>query len=318
MDVPKGTKSPCGLFTFTRLNADSSWMIDCKNNKNENHTCRIILDPWIDDSPGIDGLSCFSSTWPHMESSITLDTFQKLCRENDPDTDSSLPESYDASTSASVVIVVSLPFSDHCHEETLIKTPTNIPIYAANGSYKRLARYFRRKEKRHIIDLSTSFGEEAFMKETGLLYRHIKSKYGFMDPTHRGILFSSACDENAILHAPHGLRLSPKQIQQLNADFQTICLLSTTKLFRLPLILGGTVNLGIENAQLLNQVLENVVMFLPTHSSSVTRVTGFVSYLAKIEHSSETNVEAFIPLYKEALPPKKSDVLNDDLFQDNR
>ena len=162
------------------------------------------------------------------------------------------------------------------------------------------------------------FGEEAFVEKTGLRYRHVQSKYKFMDPTHKGILFSSPCDENAILHAPHGLRLSPKQIQQLNTDFQSLCLLSTTKLFRLPLILGGTVNLGIENAQLLNHALKNVVMILPTHSSSVARVTGFVSYLAKVEHTSDSNVEAFIPLYKEALPPKMSDVFNDDVFEGNR
>jgi hypothetical protein len=59
---------------------------------------------------------------------------------------------------------------------------------------------------------------------------------------------------HAIIYAPHGLQLSNKTIQELNHPdkVSSICLLSTTKLFQHPPILGGTVNLGLQNTIDLN------------------------------------------------------------------
>lgn len=86
-----------------------------------------------------------------------------------------------------------------------------------------------------------------------------------------------------LLYAPHGLRLSPAQKSKiLSIVPKGLCLLFTVTLYELPLILGGTVNLGVKNASELIHDL-NVTDFIPTHSSNERRQNGLVTKFCKSE-----------------------------------
>ena len=382
---PPACVSTCGTFHFTRLNGDSSWLIECfapantEENKKESNNkevkmegstmvCRIVIDPWLEASPGVDGCACFSSTFPALPS-VGVDDIVSRTADNTSSTNSNYltiertpcaknanatdDHNYDdndgeirnTNTAASTLdaIVISLPFSDHCHEDTLDTFPPSIPIIAANGSYKRLKAYYG--ESRNIIELPSSDcdyqGSGACIHIPGgssFEIVAVQSKLGsLLDPTHRGILITHSLNSSArvckveafhvhedrseeecnsrsvtpslvinhqhpqmdessqrqdnndtlghLLYAPHGLRLSHTQKSRiLSLAPNHLCLLSTTTLYELPLILGGTVNLGIENVSELIRDL-NVIDFIPTHSSSSghRRQSGMVSKIAKMD-----------------------------------
>ena len=111
-------------------------------------------------------------------------------------------------------IVLSLPFSDHCHEAMLVTMPSNIPIFAANGSYQQIKKYFQKHNtirstcsgdgtthsvNRVVVDLCTTSGVALFQSQTGPKFQNINSKYGILDPTHGGIQFLVANDKDAII-----------------------------------------------------------------------------------------------------------------------
>jgi len=239
-------------------------------------------------------------------------------------------------------IVISLPFSDHCHLDTLDNFPKTIPIIAANGSYKRLKSYYG--TSRIIFDLPSSdcdYSTAVRIPGSSFDIVTVQSKLGSLDLTHRGIIITqsknatntgsvsttgittsstkhneSSTDESmkrqdtfqdsARLHdnvdngkqvkatetaeisgllcyAPHGLRLSSTQKSRISSLApKGICLLSTVTLYDLPLILGGTVNLGMQNAIELIRDL-NAIDFIPTHSSKDRRESGLVTKFATVE-----------------------------------
>lgn len=272
-------------FTLTRLNRDSSWLIefwdkDAKNNERrekQNPSCRILVDPWLEPTPAIDGGTWFSCTYPADPSMMNVKELStSLIQRNNSSTLEEGHSDIDA-------IIISLPFSDHCHEDTLETFPNHIPIIAANGSFKRLEKYFG--QSRTIIDAG---GGESRVRIpfTSFDIMTIESKLGILDPTHRGVLITpsihnaniendnifrhfqpSLSSNYGILYSPHGLNLSSSQKSKIiSMTTCRLCLLSTITLYELPLLLGGNVNLGIENAiELIHDL--NVTDFIPTHSS---------------------------------------------------
>lgn len=316
MEFPSAVRSSCGSFAFTRLNADSSWLIehlhphsldylDEKETFQEDEICwkpsvapdtkrkkcsRIILDPWFENSEGIDGCPCFSATWPQMETTAEPDAIFDSMH-------------IDA-------IIVSLPFADHCHKDTLLKLPPKIPIFAANGAYRKILKFMGgaavAMRTRFIYDLSVEAGREELESRTRLKFSPIQSKFGrYLDPTHKGIQLTND-DGHTIIYAPHGLRLSTSQIKTLQQETKSICLFSTTKLYQLPLILGGTVNLGYSNAiQVIKSLKEHVIDFFPTHSFR-GKVTGFVSYLSSVSTAPDDQVmQSKISVFRIAMAPRR-------------
>jgi len=94
--------------TVQRLNHDSSWLISL-----EGGNLRIVLDPWLTGAE-IDGFSLFN----RAEHALSTRQVADLGRVD--------------------AIVVSMAFSDHCHEETLALFPSNIPIYAVSDALSRI------------------------------------------------------------------------------------------------------------------------------------------------------------------------------------
>lgn len=382
--------SKCGTFFMTRLNGDSSWLIECFDEIGEEpkadhhhssqssasmniHTgeeisgstsgdlhkcdrwisdeeklnersvvaknktlpqCRIVLDPWLESSPGIDGCACFSSTFQTTPAVHVDDILApSYSSENGvPSVVLGVPTCTDINARHILhAIVVSLPFSDHCHEDTLDTFPASISIIAANGSYKRLKSHFG--DSRNIINLPQSdcnYPSCAIrIPGTSFDIVTVQSKFGMLDPTHRGICIvptrtctasANVCintpgsafipqgnlgvkmnpeaisqgntvyhktkntDKSGLLYAPHGLRLSSSQKSKISSFApKGLCLLSTITLYELPLMLGGTVNLGMENAAELISDLKNVTDFIPTHSPKETRQYGLVTSFSRVK-----------------------------------
>ena len=117
-------------------------------------------------------------TTSYTDSSPTTDT---------PRTDISNKNSNNntAATATINAIVMSLPFSDHCHEDTLDTFPESIPIIAANGSYRRLKSYYGKL--RNIIELPSSdfHYPSAAVRITGSSFDivTVQSKLGSLDLT---------------------------------------------------------------------------------------------------------------------------------------
>lgn len=339
--TPKQQISTCGKFHLSRLNGDSSWLIECPDSNEElqqNHPheyaeagrnkssalnktrrkskepCRIILDPWLEPSPGIDGCACFSTTFPTSPAVDINDLLLNFPPSIADEDDNTMTTARRTSINA---IVISLPFSDHCHEDTLDVFPNTIPIIAANGSFARLKAHYGKS--RTIINLPSSncdIQNAVCIPRSSVTISTVQSKLGVLDPTHRGILINSnlhrrdilendiigtsSRNENGreeenqsyviesksnsgLLYAPHGLRLSHVQKVKLSSLVPCgLCLLSTVSLYDLPLFLGGTVNLGMDNAQELIRDLKNVKDFIPTHSSMNRHQSGLVTKFAKV------------------------------------
>lgn len=76
--------------------------------------------------------------------------------------------------------------------------------------------------------------------------------------------------------------LLPRNSKILSIVPKGLWLLSTVTLYELPLILGGTVNLGVKNASELIHDL-NVTDFIPTHSSNERRQNSLVTKFSKVK-----------------------------------
>jgi hypothetical protein len=306
--------------------------------------CRIVIDPWLEDSPGVVGCGCFSTEFPALPS-VGVDDILSTDNASSSINNTSSNYTTNENTASTInAIVISLPYSDHCHEDTLDTFPPSIPIIAANGSYKRLKAYYG--ESRNIIELpSSDCGYEggACIHIPGSSFDivAVQSKLGsLIDPAHRGILITHSlnsarvckaeafnedlseeeCNSRSettplnsnsrsettsrqdnndtlghLLYAPHGLQLSHTQKSRiLSLAPNHLCLLSTAMLYELPLILGGPVQLGVENASELIRDL-NVIDFIPTHSPSsiLRRQSGMASKIAK-EHVVDIESEAIL------------------------
>lgn len=216
---------------LTKLNADSSWLIEAGD-------VRVLLDPWLK-GPQTDFAPWFSRQWHTSECTLM---------EQLPPID---------------MVLVSHPFTDHCHKETMLLLPKETPVVASQAVAKVINswKYFERVE---ILTPHKPFRLEGFS------ITHFPSRR-FLDLVHDGLLIEHI--DGNIFYAPHGYRISEKD------KFPPVKLLIATNLtYHLPFFLGGDVNLGYKNAQLLvDSLLPEKITF--THNER-KRAEGLVSKLS--------------------------------------
>ena len=241
--------------TVQRLNHDSSWLLSL-----ESGSLRIVLDPWLTGAE-IDGFSLFNRA-EHTSATLQVADLGRV----------------DA-------IVVSMAFSDHCHEETLSQLPSNIPIYAVRDALARIKGDARLSSRNLILieDRPTRIGNSRTSVS------HIPTS-GLLDFVHQGLVVSSP--ESSIVYAPHGLILSGPTAQRLKKVSEagkriSLCLV-TASTYDLPLIIGGTVNLGLDKALPLLRALRPKYL-IDTHSEQKT-ATGFVPLVARTAYPSHEEV----------------------------
>lgn len=242
---------------LTRINPDNSWLLETTG-------LRLVVDPWLQ-GPEIDGFGWFhtqhlpQAAWP-------LDALGPL----------------DA-------VVITQPFSDHCHEETLRALPASVPILAVPAAHRRLKRLF--PEGHTLVSLKQPICSHSSLP--GLKLTPLPTPW--WDPTHGGLWISS--DEGSVLIAPHGYR-NRRLLRALRSTMARPCtVLAPSMQYRLPLFLGGTVNLGLKNAYHLCQDV-HAHAFVETHSSDKP-ATGLARALARVRRPNVEQVKSLIAITQE-------------------
>jgi len=180
---------------FTKLTDDSSWLIKTTD-------FSLVIDPWFTRSQ-VDGFAWFS--------------WQERLKTYGP---------FDFSSMKGLTVLVSHPFSDHCHKETLLTFPENTVVVAESRALKKIQSwgYFE-----HVLPLERApFGVEQITKPS------------LLNQTHHAFLLH--LEGLHVLYAPHGVRANDS-LPQVHG------LITTTTTYKLPCFLGGTVNLGLREAE---------------------------------------------------------------------
>ena len=230
-----------------RLNHDSSWHVWLGG-------CSFIVDPWLVGSE-IDGFKWLNEQW-HVVPPVPIEDLAP----------------YD-------FIVVTQPYEDHCHLETLKLMDTSKPILATKKAYSKI----RKKLPNRTLHLIPDGAEP--LDWDGLKFSGFRPKK-LIDP----IYFSIGIEghDGSIFYAPHGFTLGSEQMQYAPAD--TTLLITTFTDFRLPAILGGHVNPGIENAALLHTQLKPEFV-INTHDEP-KKMKGLVARHANVTYPDYDALEA--------------------------
>ena len=227
------------MLNIRRLNMDSSWQITWDNTS-------MLIDPWLFDSE-IDGAFWFNEQW-HATPPLPLEDLEK----------------YDS-------ILISQPYSDHCHEPTLNALDT-VPFFVTPKAKKRLSKAFPQREIQVLPNLS---------KDNWLAINNLDIAYFASNDKstslYDAILFRQG--DEIVFYSPHGLKLTEKQLKILQA-YKIKLLITSFSLFKMPFFLGGAVNPGKENALKLVEKL-NPEKVLQTHDED-KHAKGLVKKIAKV------------------------------------
>jgi hypothetical protein len=220
---------------------DNSWQVGLDEH-------RFLLDPWLVGSE-VDGFSWFNEQW-HATPPVPLEQVGRC----------------DA-------VLVSQPYSDHCHAETLRRMGPGAPVWAVAAARKRLARELPDLQVLEIPDATESWANICGCSVAKLSPAHR------IDPIYHALVI--ARQGNAVFYAPHGFSLRPEQLRAV-AHLRIMVLITTLTHFVLPKILGGLINPGTEGARELAEQLRPE-RILNTHDER-KHAKGLVMRLAKVRY----------------------------------
>ena len=187
---------------------DNSWQIKWDGTT-------ILLDPWLIGSE-IDGFSWFNEQW-HATLPVSI-----------------------AGAGQSDIVLVSQPYSDHCHSGT-IRQLSYTRLIAVRPAKKRLEKEL--KPAKPITEIPDA-------KDSWLTYGSLQiaklTPDRWIDPIYHAIIIRQGKD--AILYAPHGFVLNEDQMSVVRG-FRFRLLITTFTHFTLPAILGGLINMGMDGAK---------------------------------------------------------------------
>jgi len=234
------------MLKLRRLNMDTSWQLSWRQTS-------LLIDPWLKGTE-IDGFAWFNEQW-HTTKPIEAGRL----------------ENYQA-------ILISQPFSDHCHEETIHELD-KVPLLVNPKSRKRLLKEFA---ERDMLDMPL-FLDQNWLAFGDLEIAYLKSKK----------IFSAAFDavlirkgKELVVYCPHGFEFTARQIEALSV-YDTKALIVGFSFFKLPFFLGGVVNPGKSNALDIIKALKPQKIF-HTHdenkaSKGIVKRIASVSYLSELE-----------------------------------
>lgn len=234
---------------------DNSWLAQIG-------PAKFLLDPWLVGSE-VDGFRWFNEQW-HATPPLPLHELG----------------SYDA-------ILVSQPYSDHCHAETLRQLPPGMPTWAVAPARRRLGKELPGQAVQEIPDATQGWAKIAGAEVAKLSPGHR------IDPIYHALVI--ACNGEALFYAPHGFALRAEQLDALkHLRFQG--LITTLTHFTLPKILGGLINPGIDGARKLAEQIRPA-RILNTHDEQ-KHARGIVMRLAKARYPDldRTGLEQFVRL----------------------
>ena len=234
---------------ITALNHDSSWQLQFTDAESLSN---LWIDPWLLGEQ-VDGARWFSSQ------SHAMPTLQI--------TKIASPQA----------IVISHPFTDHCHQETLLSLPKTTIVLAVPTATRKITRW-QHFEKLNILQAgswvslpSVSGFEVAYFASTD-----------FLDLVHNALAFRFG-NEKSLVYAPHGC--APVLAQRIREEIgkPVDVLLTTHTHYSLPFYLGGPVNLGIDKMAVCAKILKASTV-IGTHDEA-KHASGIVSKLAKVTYA---------------------------------
>lgn len=217
---------------------DNSWWLRWNDDA-------LLLDPWLEGSE-VDGFSWFNEQW-HATPPVHLEAVPGYAH-----------------------VLVSQPYSDHCHARTLSMLSDRAAYYAVPPARKRINKEL---PSIHITDIpafdtgTTTLGS---LRVSRLTPPHK------IDPIYHALLICHG--KEAVFYAPHGFALSAQQIELLQG-LQIKLLITSFAYFKLPAVLGGIINPGTDGALKLMKQL-NPQHVLNTHDEN-KHARGLVIRLAK-------------------------------------
>ncbi|MCP4438776.1 MAG: MBL fold metallo-hydrolase [Aureispira sp.] len=236
------------MLKIRRLNMDSSWQLSWGNTT-------VLIDPWLLGSE-VDGFSWFNEQW-HTTPSMAV---SRLGR-------------YDA-------VLISQPFSDHCHQQTL-KELKEVPILGTPKAHKRLNKELPGRDIKSLPNLLS----REWMNFGDLAISYLASTKK-LSAAFDGLIIRK--EQDIVVYCPHGFNLTSAHLSILG-EYKTKLLLTGFSLFQLPFFLGGTVNPG-KNAAL--ELIEglNPTKVVHTHDEN-KKAKGLVKKIAKVNYSSPESLQ---------------------------
>ncbi|PYI19616.1 hypothetical protein BO99DRAFT_473531 [Aspergillus violaceofuscus CBS 115571] len=240
---------------FTNLNGDSSWLISLP--WPTGGYFHLLLDPWLG------GPAIITSSWLSHITHVEQEKFQTIAQVEQLARDISGPRDSEGHIDA---VIVSHPFSDHTHKDTLIQLASTVPVYAACEA-AAVVRSWNHFDT--VVDIpdyapTTPWREEDLAPLPSWLHL-LRIPTGEPHPAlHFGIVLALASRNErreAIIYSPHGIE--PQFLQPLvdEESFATLALLhgiddqSTL----------GVPQLGVENGLRL-EALTGARYWLRTHN----------------------------------------------------
>lgn len=221
-----------------RLNMDNSWWLRWNDDA-------LLLDPWLVDSE-VDGFIWFNEQW-HVTPPVPVDAVP-----------------------AYEHVLVSQPYSDHCHARTLSMLSDRAAFYAVPPARKRINKELPSLRITDIPAFDTGTTTLGSLRVCRFTPPHR------IDPIYHALLLCHGSE--AVFYAPHGFALSTAQIEMLGG-IQIKLLITSFAYFKLPAVLGGIINPGTEAALKLMEQLQPQHV-LNTHDEN-KRARGLVIRLAK-------------------------------------
>lgn len=247
-----------------KLNGDTSWLFRLPKKQNERERSsffNLVLDPWLDATPQIDGSPIFS-----RQTRVEPAAFSSLA-----ELDQWL-RSKDGAGQVDAVLL-SHPFTDHLHPETIADNDSlavlqRATIFTTSNSLSALRSLKLSLDPFRVINLESPAVrqdvEQAGYLPSGISIQHLPAKDWSFSPAwkklHAGILIScsNSTKMTQILYSPHGVTpvsLPAQLISPQTRDDGVRVLVHSFDKQTLPMI--GTVACGFPN------VLDLIPTFQP-------------------------------------------------------
>lgn len=238
--------------SLSPLNDDASWLLTLGSE-------RWAVDPWLVEAE-IDGCSLFNSQ-RHREGSCASP----------------------AAVGALTGVLITQPFSDHCHESTLLLLEGAPTVYTVPSALSRARACLGRERVQPLSALAAAL--------PGWYATHIPPP--LLEPTHGGVLLCTP--GGSVLIAPHGLRAPTlaRALGSVDRAPRPLTVLATTATYALPSCLGGVVNLGLANAAEICAAVR-ADSFYSNHAESGKTVSGCVPMFASATYASTDEIAAAI------------------------
>lgn len=191
-----------------RLNGDASWWFELAGE-------RVVVDPWLVGSE-VDLAPWFNEQW-HRDPVVP-------------------PQAVPAHQA----VVISQPFSDHCHAATLQALPGDADLLVAPNARRKVERAVPGRRV-HVLPA----WDQPPLRLRGLRCWRVTPPWWRVPGYHAVVVADDA--GRAVLHAPHGMSVAAAAAVAARVDVEVLAITRTW--FALPWWLGGVAQPGEQAAQ---------------------------------------------------------------------